>query len=165
MKALLNLIRFPFLFLYFVGSSIASAVGLKNNPVAPVLFVIAVSLAVIVGGRTVFSGAKQAEGEETFVSEGLAFIPSTTSNSIIRITTLESALGLFHFRHGRVPKDYQELRRANLIAGLPEPKPGHEFQIEFETPAIIEVPVGTPPPRHPDDPASDSEAPSPNAKL
>jgi len=157
MKALLNLIRFPFLFLYFVGDGIASAVGLKGNRAVPIAFVVVVTLGLGFGGKAVFSKKSEvASIDET--TAGLVFIPASTSNSIIRVTTLESALGLFHFRHGRVPKDFQELRRANLIAGLPNPTAGHEFQIEFETPAIIEVPVGTPPPRHPDDPEPEPDS-------
>lgn len=156
MNALLNLIRFPFLFLYFVGSGIANAVGLKDNRVFPVAFMAGVVLSGALGLKAILAGEDDSElGLEA--ETGLVFIPSATSNSIIRVTTLESALGLFHFRHGRVPRDFQELRKENLIAGIPEPKAGHEFQIEFETPAIIEVPAGTPSPRHPDDPEPAAE--------
>lgn len=151
MQALLNLIRFPFLFLFYLGSGIAAALGLKDNRGVPIAFVAAVTLAIGLTLKTWLGGGSES-AEESGAVAGLYFIPADIGDSVIRVTTLEAALGQFHFRHGRSPKDYRELQQSGVISGLPEAKAGHELQIDFETPAIIEVPSGTPPPRHPDDP-------------
>ena len=150
MRAIFNAVRFPFLFLYFVGRSMGAALGMKDPHVPALLFLLITVIVIGVGGHWLATGPKESFEDVDAGSQGLTFIASSTGASIIRITTLESALGQFHFRHGRSPEDFNELRRAELVAGWPEPSPGMEFQIDFETPAIIEVPVGTPPPQHPD---------------
>lgn len=151
MKVLFNLVRFPFLFLYYVGSSLAAKAAPERRGILAVAFVVGTLVVALSGIRLLFRPAVD-DSDLAVASEGLHFSPSVTADSIIRVTVLESALGRFYFEHGRSPRDYAELVRANYIRGLPQPKAGNEFQIDFETPSIREVPVGTKAPPHPDEP-------------
>jgi hypothetical protein len=151
MKVLFNLVRFPFLFLYYVGSSLAAKAAPERRGILAVAFVVGTLVVALSGIQWLFRPSLD-ESVPAVASDGLHFSPSSTDDSIIRVTVLESALGRFHFEHGRSPRDYAELARANYIRDLPQPKAGNEFQIDFETPSIREVPVGTKAPPHPDQP-------------
>ncbi len=150
-KAIVNLICFPFLFLFFTGKSIATALGQKDNQALPIAFVVAVCLGVVLGAARIMEEPQGEievpEGE----NPGVYFIPAGTENaaessmekSVVDHTMLESAIIQFHQKHGRVPKDMAEFQASGVMPGLPAPKEGFEYRLNLEMPEILQVPIGT----------------------
>lgn len=142
-KAIINLVCFPFLFLFFVGKSIATSMGQKDNQAVPIAFVVLVCLGLLFGTAKVL----EEEQDEVVVPEGdqpgVYFIPAAGDGSVMDHTMLESAIIQFHQRHGRVPKDMAELKASGVLPGLPEPKAGFEYRLNLEIPEIVLVPAGT----------------------
>jgi len=144
-KSIVNLICFPFLFLFFIGKSVAAAIGQKDNQAVPIAFVALICLGIVFGGSKLLAEPQ----EEVVVPEGddpgVYFIPAAAEQSVVDHTMLESALIQFNQRHGRLPKNMAEFQASGILVGLPEPKEGFEYRLDLEYPEIVQVPIGTEP--------------------
>jgi hypothetical protein len=128
---LIKFIKFPFLFAYFVIKSLLQAAGVKRPPSPEVLLgIIIVGILIWFGyGRwDIYVEQRRVEAADP----GVMFVPSTTSESVISISALESAFIEFERRYQRLPRDWPDLRNANIIQDMPTPEDGFEYELDMD---------------------------------
>jgi hypothetical protein len=57
----------------------------------------------------------------------IVFQPDPHEKLAIRHDIIESAVGRFHLRNGRLPRNWDELEGANIITKMPPPPPGKKY--------------------------------------
>ena len=139
-NSFINLLKFPFLFVYFVIKSILQAAGVKKPPSPEVaLSIMAVCVLVWIGWGQWQEYRIRAEAESA--DPGVQFVPSTSSESVMSVTALESAIVYYYQKFKREPNSWEDLRDSGVIRGIPEPEDGFNYSLDREYPRLTKVPV------------------------
>jgi hypothetical protein len=57
----------------------------------------------------------------------IVFQPDPKARQVIRPDILEQAVGRFHLKHHRLPKNWEELEKDNIIQNMPSPPAGKRY--------------------------------------
>ncbi|MFT4689641.1 MAG: hypothetical protein ACKVHO_11200 [Verrucomicrobiia bacterium] len=128
---LIRLLKFPFWFAYFVIKNLLQAAGVKRPPSPEVLLGIILCAILIwfgYGRWTRYASHQKIE----LADPGVPYVRSTTSDSVISISALESAFIEFERRHKRLPRDWPDLRNADIIRGMPQPEEGFDYELDMD---------------------------------